>query len=231
LSQLKAVGKAHGCTVNDVFMAVCAGGLRKYLGDLDELPPESLIAGVPVSGREVGDLSMSNQVAMLLCSLETQQHDAHARLIAIHESARNGKAIAAATSRVMPRDMHVPGLPWLFRSTMTSMESLRLGDPLPVPINVVISNVPGPRRAVFIHGARMLTHYPVSAPAHGTALNITVQSYQDRLDFGLTACRDALPDGWKLRDDMLLAWRELKTLSLPEADRGVPAASHYRSVA
>lgn len=77
-------------------------------------------------------------------------------------------------------------------------------------VNLVISNVAGPRREVFIHGARMLTHYPVSIPAHGMALNITVQSYQDRLDFSLTACRDALADGTKLRDDMLSAWLELK---------------------
>jgi len=219
LSEVKAVGKSHGCKVNDVFIAVCAGGLRKYLADLNELPAEPLIAGVPVSLRELGDQSMSNQVTMMLTSLETHQSDALTRLISIRDSTRVGKTIVAATRRVAPPDMHVLGLPLAVRSAMVSMESLRLADTFPMPINVVISNVPGPRKAVFIHGARMLTHYPVSVPAHGTALNITVQSYQDRLDFSLTACRDALSDGHKLRDDMLSAWQELKVLVLPVQKR------------
>jgi WS/DGAT/MGAT family acyltransferase len=213
LSEVKAVGKAHGCKVNDVFMAVCAGGLRKYLADLHELPAEPLIAGVPVSLRELGDATMSNQVTMMLTSLETQQGDAMTRLIAIRDSTRVGKAIVAATSRAMPQDLHVLGLPFAVRAGMASMEALRLADVFAPPLNVVISNVPGPRHAVFIHGARMLTHHPVSVPAHGTALNITVQSYQDRLDFSLTACRAALADGGKLRDDMMSAWQELRAAS------------------
>ena len=218
LSEVKAVGKTQDCKVNDVFLAVCAGGLRKYLDDLNELPAEPLIAGVPVSLREAGDQSLSNQVTMLLASLETHRTDPLARLTAIRDSALTGKAIAAATHRAMPQDMHVLGMPIAMRWGMASMEALRVADALPPPMNLIISNVPGPRHEVFIHGARMLTHYPVSAPAHGNALNITVQSYQDRLDFGITACRNALPDGAKLRDDMLSAWHELKTLALPATD-------------
>ena len=213
LAEAKAVGAAHGCKVNDVFLAVCAGGLRKYLADVGELPAEPLLAGVPVSLRELGDKSMSNQVTMLLTSLETQQADALGRLIAIRDSTRVGKAIVAATSRLMPRDVHALGLPFAMRSGMASMEALRIADTLAMPVNVVISNVPGPRREVFIHGARMLTHHPVSVPAHGMAVNITVQSYQDRLDFGITACKAALADGDKLRADMLWAWQELKACS------------------
>lgn len=215
LSEVKAVGKAHDCKVNDVFMAICAGGLRKYLADLNELPEQPLIAGVPVSLREMGDQSIGNQVTLLLTSLETQQADPLLRLISIRDSTRIGKAIVAATGRSMPQDVHMLGLPLAIRSTMASIEWLRLGDTLSMPVNLVISNVPGPRHEVFIHGARMLTHYPVSVPAHGTALNITVQSYLDRLDFSLTACRDALSDGSKLRDDMLSAWHELKARAWP----------------
>jgi hypothetical protein len=134
----------------------------------------------------------------------------------------------------MPQDMHVLGLPMAMRSGIASMEALRIADTLPPPMNLIISNVPGPRHEVFIHGARMLTHYPVSAPAHGNALNITVQSYQDRLDFGITACRNALADGAKLRNDMLSAWYELKALALPSQERsseGEAEALPHRSAA
>lgn len=232
LSAVKSVGRLRGCSVNDVFMAVCAGGLRKYLADLAELPAQPLIAGVPVSLREVGDRSMRNRVTMLLASLETHLSDPLERLTAIRDSTRAGKAIAAATSGAIPQDMHVLGLPLAIRLTMASTELLRLADTLPVSMNVVISNVPGPRHEVFIHGARMLTHHPVSVPAHGTALNITVQSYRDRLDFSLTACRDALTDGHKLRDDMLSAWQELRALTLPaDTSAAEVDARPYRSAA
>jgi diacylglycerol O-acyltransferase / wax synthase len=233
LSELKAVGKAHDCSVNDVFMAVCAGGLRKYLSDVNELPEQPLIAGVPVSLRKAGDQSMSNQVTMLLTSLETHEADPVSRLTSIRDSTRVGKAIVEATGRSMPQDIHMFGLPLAVQSTMASIELLRLGDTLSVPANLVISNVAGPRSAVFIHGARMLTHYPVSIPAHGMALNITVQSYQDRLDFSLTACRDALADGAKLRDDMLSAWLELKGPEEPmvEAEMRSSSGPDYRSAA
>ncbi len=218
LSEVKAVGKAYDCSVNDVFMAVCAGGLRSYLNDLNELPELPLIAGVPVSLRKAGDRSMSNQVTMLLASLETQQADPVSRLISIRNSARAGKAIVEAIGPSMPQDTHALGLPLVAQSAMASIELFRLGDSMSMPVNLVISNVAGPRDAVFIHGAKMLTHYPVSIPAHGMALNITVQSYQDRMDFSLTACRDALSDGDKLRDDMLTAWLALKATVLPTND-------------
>ena len=66
--------------------------------------------------------------------------------------------------------------------------------------NVVISNVPGPRKKLYSNSAEMLTHYPVSVPAHGQGLNIKVQSYAGTLFYGLTACRQALPDADRLRD-------------------------------
>ncbi|MDZ7684234.1 MAG: WS/DGAT domain-containing protein [Gammaproteobacteria bacterium] len=85
-----------------------------------------------------------------------------------------------------------------------------------MPINIVLSNVPGPRDELFFNGARMKTHYPVSIAAHGSALNITVQSYGTRFFFGITACRKALPDAQPLRDDLLAAFSELKRVLLPE---------------
>ncbi len=211
LSGVKAVGKPHGCKANDVFMAVCAGALRRYLEERGEMPERPLIAGAPVSQRQAGDQSMSNQVSMLLTSLETHIADPVARMQAIRDSANVGKAVVAELAEVGGFDnMSFPGLPAAFRSVMAAADRLRLGDFLPMPLNVVISNVPGPRRPVFLNRARMLTHYPVSIPAHGTALNITLQSYQDRMDFSITACLDALPDADLLRHAMYDAWEELQ---------------------
>lgn len=218
LAGLKAVGKPHGCKANDVFMAVCAGALRRYLSERGELPEKPLIAGAPVSMRQPGDTSMSNQVTMLLTSLGTHIEDPVERMCSIRDSANVGKAVAADLAAAGGLDsLSIPGLPAAFRGVMAMADRFRLGDFIPMPINAVISNVAGPRRPVFLNGARMLTHYPVSIAAHGTALNMTLQSYQDRMDFSITSCLDAVPDADLLRDAMFEAWEELQQAAGVEA--------------
>jgi diacylglycerol O-acyltransferase / wax synthase len=71
------------------------------------------------------------------------------------------------------------------------------------PVNVVISNVPGPRQPLYSAGARLLHYYPVSTIVDGQGLNITVQSYQDTLDFGLVSCRELVPDLWEMADAII----------------------------
>lgn len=224
LAALKTVGKAHGCKANDVFMAVCAGALVRYLRERGELPETPLIAGAPVSMRQPGDQSMSNQVTMLLTSLSTHIDDPIERMRAIRDSANVGKAVAAELSAAGGMDsLSIPGLPAAFRGVMAMADRFRLGDFIPMPINVVISNVAGPRRPVFLNGARMLTHYPVSIAAHGTALNMTLQSYQDRMDFAITSCLDAVPDADLLRDAMFDAWQELQQAAGVEPVAALPS--------
>jgi diacylglycerol O-acyltransferase len=66
-------------------------------------------------------------------------------------------------------------------------------DLTPVPVNLIISNVPGPRESLYWNGARMQGMYPLSVPQQGQALNITVSSYAGQLNFGLTGCRRRVP--------------------------------------
>ncbi len=212
LSDVKATGKAAGCKVNDVFLAICAGGLRKYLQRNDELPGRSLIAGCPVSLRKPGDTGMDNQVTMMSVSLATDIADPRLRLLAIKDSAETAKAVTADLAGGYDANMALPGLPAISSTAALIADQINAADYFPTPINVVISNVPGPRETLYANGARMLTHYPVSIPAQGLGLNITVQSYRDTLYFGVTGCRKALPDAALLREDIIAAYTELKLL-------------------
>ncbi|KZS71497.1 hypothetical protein A4G29_20335 [Mycobacterium kansasii] len=56
-----------------------------------------------------------------------------------------------------------------------------------------ISNVPGSRNPLYANGARLRGNYPMSIAANGQALNITLVSSGDSLDFGLVGCRSAMP--------------------------------------
>ena len=79
---------------------------------------------------------------------------------------------------------------------------LRLGSRL-TPGNLVISNVPGPREPLYAAGARLEHYFPLSTIIDGQGLNITVQSYLDRLDWGLVACADLVPDVDAVLDDII----------------------------
>jgi hypothetical protein len=81
-----------------------------------------------------------------------------------------------------------------------------------MPANLVISNVAGPQVPVYLAGARMLTNYPTSIVMHGIALNITVESYERHLDFGLMADAKAVPDVRDLAQGLHRAMDELRAM-------------------
>jgi WS/DGAT/MGAT family acyltransferase len=197
LAKVKAVAKSQDATVNDVVLAACSGALRRWLVLHDALPEHSLKTAVPVSTREDGNTDQSIQVTFMSVDLHTDLEDAHKRLEAIHASSLEAKDTAARMKTMMPQDLPSLGLPWLLGGIARLMSRPELIDRLPLPTNIIISNVAGPPVPLFVAGARVTTYTPVSIPYHGCALNVTVYSYDGRLFFGLTGARNALPD---LRD-------------------------------
>jgi WS/DGAT/MGAT family acyltransferase len=216
LADIIQMGKTVGATVNDIDMAICAGALRSYLERTGDLPAESLIAGCPVSLRKPGDTTPGNQVSMMNVELATHIADPLDRIAAIQASAATAKGLTADLAGVFEGNAAMPGMPALMSASIEAAESWGLAQFFRGPVNVVISNVPGPRKALYSNGAQMQTHYPVSIPAHGLGLNITVQSYVDQMYIGITACGKAVPEAGLLRDDMLAAYAELKALLLPD---------------
>lgn len=215
LSDAKAIAKASGTKLNDVVMAICAGALRRYLQEKGQLPDKPLIAGVPISLREPGDTRQNNQVSGMLCSIATDIADPVERLKAILKSSSESKQIAGTFRDAVPQDFAFVGAPILLQLIMLIYGRSGLADKMPMPMNVTISNVPGPPMPLYCAGAKVTALHPVSIPAHGAALNITVQSYMDALNFGLTADRRAVPDVGKLGDYMVAAANELKAAVVP----------------
>lgn len=214
LESVKNIGKVTQTKINDVFLAVCSGGLRRYFERTGELPGQALIAGCPVSLRQPGDTNSNNQVTMMMVSLATDESDAGERLQTITQSARTAKGLTQDVAPSFDAEVSIPGLPRALSTGARMLEMTRAPN-LPgarPPCNVVVSNVPGPQMELYLCGARVLTHYPVSIPAHSQGVNITVQSYNGQLYFAVTACAKALPDAHLLRDDMLAAFQELKAL-------------------
>ncbi|GAA5233651.1 wax ester/triacylglycerol synthase family O-acyltransferase [Verticiella sediminum] len=223
--ELKALGKRLGGTVNSVVMAMCSGALRRFMKTRGLLPKEALIAGVPVSLRSDGDDAMNNQVSMVRVDLATDIGDPAERFQAIHASSEAAKAVVRELRPVLGVDVPVTGTPWLMTSLASLYGRSNLARRLPPVANVLISNVPGPTVPLYVAGARMKHFYPVSIPYHGTALNITVQSYDGSLDFGFTACRRILSEeeSYELIGYMHAALEELR--ALPSVTAVVPAVA------
>lgn len=188
LSELKQVGDQLGGTINDVVLAVCAGALREYLKSHRQLPNRPLITACPVSLRPQGAAAGGNQISTIMVQLATHIPDPIERFKQIKASADEAKHNAMSMSKEAQ---------WNFAIVANGMNLAMQAVPpglMPPPMNVVISNVPGPRETLYLYGARLINNYPVSLLMHGQALNITVTSYEDKMDFGLLADRKAMPD-------------------------------------
>jgi len=198
LSATKMRARALGVTLNDLVLFMVASALRDYLKRRKLLPEESLIAAVPVSLREKGNTEINNQATMVLARLGTDLADPKARLAAIVESMGQVKAATSQLKEMIPTDYPSLGSPWIVGGLNQLLGRTRIADYLRLPANVIISNVPGPPVDLYLAGGRLKSYFPVSIPIHGMALNITVQSYADRLDFGLIAGSSALPNPEKI---------------------------------
>ena len=210
LSEVKAVKNAFGSTVNDVVLAMCAGALRRYLDAHGEHLETSLVAMVPMSVRtEDQKGTHGNRVTSMLTSLATDLDDPAERLHHIHESMRVAKDQTNAIGADTLQDWAEFAAPAIFGRAARLYSNTKMADLHRPLFNVTISNVPGPPFPLYVAGARMVGVYPLGPIFDGGALNITLMSYLDRLDFGLVACPDLLPDVWDIADGLQTALDEL----------------------
>jgi len=225
LAETKHIAKHFGVSLNDVVMATVAGALRHYLADNNELPAKPLVAGVPVSLREAGDDTANNQASMILVSLATDITDPVQRLKAINASSTSSKSTMNRFKAVILDDFPTFAAPWLVSGIASMVGRSGLVNLLPPAANVAISNVAGAPFPMYFAGALVTSYYPVSIASHGTALNVTVQSYNGRMDYGLIACRRAVPDITEIGDYMLAEHQLLLGLTQthPAAAGAAPA--------
>ena len=194
LAEHRAVRKAHGGTVNDVVLAVVAGGLRRWMISRGEPLTQgaAVRALVPVSVRARAGATGStpgNNISAYFVDLPVAEDDPVARLSAVRGAMeahkRGGRAVGAA--RLIGLVGLAPPLLHSLGARLASQHSSRL-------YNVLVTNVPGPPRPLYALGARMLDMFPVVPLAGGQAVAIGVTSYDGAMHYGLTADRDAMPD-------------------------------------
>ncbi len=210
LSRVKALKHAYDVKLNDVVLALCASTLRRYLDERGELPAAPLVAQVPVSVRPENDQQPGNQVAAMFTSLATDIDEPAERLHAIYEGTQNAKQMRQALEAHKIMNLTDTTPPGLIALAARMYMASGLGPRMPPPFNVIISNVPGPPFPLYMAGAKLQSLSPMGPLLYGGALNITVISYIDNLDFGFLACRELVPDVWEIADGIELALTELE---------------------
>jgi diacylglycerol O-acyltransferase len=205
LARIKKVAKALNATVNDVVLTMSGGALRRYLLDLNALPDEPLTAMTPVSFRPADADIEGNSFSVVFASLATEIPDELDRLRAVQRSMGEAKRLLGGmSSSEIPIFTSVVALPVLIPHL------LRVSGRTRPTFNVTVSNVPGPRETLYWNGAELLGMYPLSIVTHGQALNITVTSMNESLDFGIVACRSSVPRAQRLIGDLEAALQALE---------------------
>ncbi|MBO1517191.1 WS/DGAT/MGAT family O-acyltransferase [Psychrobacter halodurans] len=187
---------------NDLVLAVCAGAIRRYLLAMDALPSKPLIAFVPMSLRTDNSVS-GNQLSFVLANLGTHLDDPLPRIELIHRSMNNGKRRFRRMNQAQVINYSVIAYAWEGINLATGL------FPKKQAFNLIISNVPGSTKPLYWNGAKLQSLYPASIVFDGQAMNITLASYLDRIEFGITACSKALPH---IQDMLILIEEELDLL-------------------
>ena len=197
LADIKAIrALAPGAKVNDVFLAIVGGALRKYLLAKNDLPAKTLTAMAPISVRAKGEKGdMGNQVAAMIAPLGTHIEDPAERLQFCHERTTNSKAMTEAIgARNMTEASKVSPALWM---SLGAQLYTRLGlanRGMPPAFSTVVTNVPGPPVPIYSTGAKLESMYGLICLTDGMGLAHTVQSYVDEATVAFTACRELMPD-------------------------------------
>jgi diacylglycerol O-acyltransferase / wax synthase len=205
LAELKAIGAARPdrATVNDVLLAIVAGGLRDWLGVPDD-PRRRLRAQVPVSLHSRGD-GLGNHDSFMNVDLPLGEADPIARLDGIRSETAARKQLDDADE--IYDLMHALG-----RVTHVGHAARRLTN-TPREFSVSISNVPGPRVPVSVAG-RGLRLFTSSEPALHHALRISAISCAGEVSIGLCTDPSALSDIARLAAAIERAYDELHTATV-----------------
>jgi WS/DGAT/MGAT family acyltransferase len=190
LSGVRTVRQRHEVSINDVVLAACSGALRTFLlqhGD-DDIEHRVIKAMVPVSlrGREQHGDTLGNLVSLIIVDLPVDEPDPVERLRRIHAatSELKGSGLVDGAHRILDiADVITPLAGPLTRYVSRT-----------IPMNLVITNIPGPPVPLYLRGARFLRVFPYVEVIDNEGLTIAVVSYDDQLHFGITSDRDVLPD-------------------------------------
>jgi WS/DGAT/MGAT family acyltransferase len=189
LPAMKAISRAYKCTLNDVALCVIDAGLNRYLREMGRTPDHPMVALCPVSLHDPGAKEATTNVSAIWPPLGGATDSPAKRLVRIAASTRAAKAELRSLGKGAAYAYAVMAFALSETLVLAQPEILGLR-----PANVLVSNVRGPDRKLYLNGARLEAFFPVSTLIGGVGLNVTFMSYGKDVDMGFTANGAALPE-------------------------------------
>ena len=207
LDEVKATSKHLEVTINDLVLAIAAGGLRTLLIEHDGHARDALIASVPAATDTSPDRIAGNELSTMLVSLPVQIADPLDRVRLIRTATRIAKEdhelLGPATVGTILKYVPPAAVRATFRWTSRRAAANQL-------FNVIVSNVPGPRQRGRIAGAVVTEIYSVGPLAAGSAMNVTVWSYVDQLNISVLCDDRAFDDVRAATDAFVGGFAEIR---------------------
>ena len=182
LGDVEAVARASNATINDVLLAMIAGGARALLTSRGEAVAElALPVLVPVSlrGRTPGT-DLGNRISQMAVDLPVGEPDSGERLL----------LITAATSRV--KAMSHPSMGMVFRNRVLSAVMLRFI--IRKRMNLLSADIVGPTQPLSFAGATVRDAFPLINLLGNVTLGVGALSYAGRFELLAVADADLCPD-------------------------------------
>lgn len=196
--RINTLRKMMNVSINDIILAICAGGIRKYLEEREKLPVQPLVANVPISIRKKDDnQSMNNQISNMFVRIATHIKDPIERLEYIQEQTNVGKTKHKAVGAKALSKMAdaVPfGLANLAAGLYSKYNIKEFHRP---PFNVTITNVPGPQKPLYLRGHKILSIFGLTPVLDGFGLIIAAFSYNGLVSLTTTSDARTMPDADK----------------------------------
>jgi diacylglycerol O-acyltransferase / wax synthase len=233
LADFKQVKNALGGTINDVVLAVVAGGLRRWLQTRGVRVEGLELRGlVPVSTRTKDEQHHAgNRLAVMRGPLPVYIEDPVARLKVVRRAMDGLKESKQAVGAEVLTSLEQFAPPTILAQASRLNFSTRL-------FNLLVTNVPGPQIPLYVLGRELQDLYPVAFLPRDHALAVAIMSYNGGLDFGLLADYDAVPDLDELagafagaRDEMVEAARAAAPPPTSSNGNGTQRAARERATA
>jgi diacylglycerol O-acyltransferase len=239
--RINTLRKIMDVSINDLILAICAGGIRRYLKEKEKLPTQPLVANVPISIRVKGDnQKMNNQISNMLVKIATHIKDPIERLEYIQEQTNLGKSKHKAVGAKALSKMAdaVPfGLANLAAGLYTKYNIKEFHRP---PFNVTITNVPGPQNPLYLKGHKIVGIFGLTPVLDGFGLIIAAFSYNGLVSITTTSDAKTMPDTDKFSryiresanelEELILAKGKQKTVEKVEKIKSSPFFTAIKKV-